>query len=66
MLDSIESDGNFMISSIINSYLKNKKKVIFVAFKNNYAHYLSASKKLGLSIELNIKNENLVYIDCFE
>jgi hypothetical protein len=55
-----------MISSIINSYLKNKKKVIFVAFKNNYAHYLSASKKLGLSIELNIKNENLVYIDCFE
>jgi archaellum biogenesis ATPase FlaH len=66
LIDSIDSDGNFLVSSLINSYLKNKNKVVFVAFKNNYAHYLNVSKKLGFSIEMNIKNDNLVYIDAFE
>jgi hypothetical protein len=48
------------------SELAKQQPVTFIAFRENYAHFLSLSKKLGKSIEGYIKNKQLTYIECFE
>lgn len=48
------------------SELARQQPVTFIAFRENYAHFLSLSKKLGKSIEGYIKNKQLTYIECFE
>ena len=64
--DTINLSGNFLISNLLEFYLKNSDKVIFMAFQNNYAHYLTISKKLGMNIEPHLKKDNLFYIDGVE
>lgn len=46
--------------------LENNAKVSLIAFRENYAHYLSLSKKLGKSIETYLKSKQLKYYECFE
>lgn len=50
--------------SIVLEALKNNKKVVFIAFRENYAHYLSLSKKLGMSIEGHL-GKNITYVESF-
>lgn len=48
------------------SELSRQQQVTFITFRENYAHFLSLSKKLGKSIEGYIKNKQLTYIECFQ
>lgn len=54
----------FVIGWMLDALAK-EKKITFVAVRENYAHYLSLSKKLGKSIEGYLKNKQLTYIECF-
>ena len=45
--------------------LSQDNNVTFITFRENYAHFLSLSKKLGKSIEGFIKNKRLQMIECF-
>lgn len=63
--DKINCSAGFLISSLIDFYLKNTDGVVFVGVQQNYAHYFSLSKRLGNNIEPHISSGNLTYIDFF-
>jgi len=42
------------------------KKITFLAFRENYAHYTALSKRVGKSLEGFVKNNSLLYYECFE
>ncbi len=63
--DKINCSAGFLVSSLIDFYLKNGDGVVFVGLQQNYAHYFSLSKRLGNNIEPHISSENLTYIDFF-
>ena len=65
MNDKIENQSQFFISYLLDFYLREGNGVILVSSSQNYASYLSISKRLGLNIESNLNNENLTFIDCF-
>lgn len=50
--------------SLIMDALVNNKPVVFVALRENYAHYLSLSKKIGGSFEQYL-NKGLTYYEAF-
>ena len=54
-----------MVVGWMLSELAREKAVTLISFRENYAHFLSLSKKLGKSIEGYIKNKQLTYIECF-
>lgn len=47
---------SFMLDRLINGH-----HLTFLALRENYAHYLAISKKLGKSLETFLKSEQLVY-----
>lgn len=63
--DRISCPAHFIVSSVLDYYLKNNDGVIFVALQQNYAHYYSISKRIGNSLDPHLKSELLTYIDFF-
>jgi KaiC/GvpD/RAD55 family RecA-like ATPase len=46
-------------------YLRDNKKVVFVACLQQYPHYLAVMKKLGINLQTSIDDGSLIYIDAF-
>ena len=66
MTDTLYTQGNFFISSLINFYARDGEDgLVLIGFLNNYAHYQSVSKKLGFNMELSINSGDMTYIDGF-
>ncbi|KAL4437924.1 hypothetical protein ABPG74_001095 [Tetrahymena malaccensis] len=63
--DTIYNNANFMISQILNIYLKKNDGVSLIAATQNYAHYLNTLKRTGQNIVPYITREQLTYIDLF-
>ena len=63
--DKVNCSAHFVISSLLDFYLKNNDSAIFVGLQQNYAHYYSISKRMGNSLDPHIKSESLTYIDFF-
>ncbi|KRX03258.1 hypothetical protein PPERSA_09270 [Pseudocohnilembus persalinus] len=73
--DTIQNEANFIISSLLNFFIKkinlqqlesdtNKEnQILFIGAHQNYAHYLATSKKMGCSLEGYITKKQLQYID---
>jgi hypothetical protein len=57
--------GDFFVVGWMLEELARERKVTFVGFRENYAHFLSLSKKMGKSIEGYLKSKQLTYIECF-
>lgn len=58
--------ADFLTVGWLLDALGQQKKVTFIAFRENYAHFLALSKRIGKSIEGYLKNKQLTYIECFE
>jgi hypothetical protein len=58
--------SDFLVVGWMLHLLAQEQPVTFIAFRENYAHFLSLSKKLGKSIEGYLKTKQLTYIECFE
>lgn len=58
--------GDFLTVGWLLHALGQEKKVTFITFRENYAHFLALSKKVGKSIEGYLKSKQLTYIECFE
>jgi hypothetical protein len=56
--------SDVLLVSLVLSQLQ-ESPVILLALRENYAHYLSLSKKLGSSLEPHISSGRLVYYDNF-
>ena len=63
--DDLSNSANFIISNLIDFYVKNNDSVVFVGLQQNYAHYYSISKRIGSSLEPYIKSDTLIYLDFF-
>ncbi len=63
--DTLFTNGNFIISNILNSYLRKNDPIILIAAHQSYAHYLNVSKRMGLSLEPFLSKRTLQYIDLF-
>lgn len=59
--ESYGNHGDFLTMSFMLDALLLAKDVTFLAIRENYAHYLSLSKKMGKSIEEFGKNGTLKY-----
>ena len=51
--------GNFLVSSLLDFYLKDDAtaKVILMGVEYNFAHYSNIAKKMGISLDILIKND---------
>jgi len=63
--DRINCSAHFIISSLLDFYLKSNDSVIFVGLQQNYGHYYSISKRIGNSLDPHLKSDALTYIDFF-
>ena len=57
--------GDFLTLGLLLRALSQDQKVTFIALRENYAHFVALSKKVGKSIEGFLKNKQLTYIECF-
>ncbi len=58
--------ADFLTLGWLLDALAQQKPVTFITFRENYAHFLSLSKKIGKSIEGYLKSKQLTYIECFQ
>lgn len=63
--DRLNCSAHFIISSLLDFYLKSNDSVIFVGLQQNYGHYYSISKRIGNSLDPHLKSDALTYIDFF-
>ena len=66
LTEEVYQTSDFLVVSMLQQYLTEGKATTFVAWRENYAHYLSLSKKLSKSIEPFLKSGTLQYIECFQ
>lgn len=57
--------SDFLAVSFLLDYLLKGKEVTFVAVRENYAHFLALSRKMGKSIEEFGKSGKLLYYEAF-
>jgi archaellum biogenesis ATPase FlaH len=51
------------VYSLLELFLRQNHKVIFIAAANTYPHYLSVMKKLGINLQQSITSGQLHYFD---
>ena len=59
-------EADFLTIGLLLRSLALGRKTLFITFRENYAHYLALSKKIGKSLEGFLKSKQLAYLECFE
>ena len=63
-----ESNGcgaEFVIYSLLELYLRNNYKVVFLAAANSFPHYNTVMKKLGINLQQAVEAGNVHWMDAF-
>lgn len=63
--ETLDNHGDFLVISFMMDALLKGQDVTFVGVRENYAHFLALSKKMGKSIEEYGKSGKLKYYEAF-